>query len=430
MTAFLRGPVEMTAFLRGPVEMTAFLRGPVEMTAFLRGPVEMTALRVALYESNSEARRWRPLRTKFSPIFTSGKIREMFPLILECAENLEQCLEKIIEKGGFMDCHEVAARFFTDIIGSCVFGINMNALSDEECEFRKIGRKIFDQNSKSIIRVTFRENFPWLYNFLWFLIPRSEITKFATKLVADIMKYREENNIVRPDFLNMLMELKKHEKLEDIELTDTILAAQAFIFFAAGFETSSTTISHALYEMALNPDIQDKLRKEIIEFYVKTNGNLKYEQIKEMKYLDKILKETLRKYSAAAHLRRRCNADYTFSGTKVTIPKGTEVLIPVYAIQRDSNIYPDPEKFDPERFNEDAVAARHLMCYLPFGDGPRNCIGARFAIYQTKIGLIKILHKFKVDVCEKTITTYVHDPNSFILFPNGGIHLKLSKVEN
>ncbi|XP_076478613.1 putative cytochrome P450 6a13 [Bombus vancouverensis nearcticus] len=380
---------------------------------------------------NVEARRWRPLRTKLSPVFTSGKLREMFPLILECAENLEQCLEKVIEKGGFMDCREITARFSTDVIGSCVFGINMNALSDEESEFRRIGRKIFDQNLKTILRITFRDTFPRLYNFLWFLIPQSEVSTFIIKLVADTMKYREENNIVRPDFINMLMELKKHpEKIADIELTDTILAAQAFVFFAAGFETSSTTISHALYEMALNPDIQDKLRREIIEFHVKTNGNLKYEQVKEMKYLDKIFKETLRKYSAGTLLRRRSNANYTFSGTKVTIPKGTGVFIPVYAIQRDSNIYPDPEKFDPERFNEDAVAARHPMSYLPFGDGPRNCIGARFAIYQTKMGLIKILHKFKVDVCEKTITTYVHNPNSLTLSPKGGIHLKISKVES
>ena len=72
---------------------------------------------------------------------------------------------------------------------------------------------------------------------------------------------------------------------------------------------------------------------------------------------------------------RMSNADYTFNDTKVTIPKGTRVLIPVFGIHRDPNIYPDPDKFDPERFDEDAAAARHPMTFLPFGDGPRNCIG-------------------------------------------------------
>lgn len=157
----------------------------------------------------------------------------MFPLILECAENLEQCLEKVIEKGGFMDCREITARFSTDVIGSCVFGINMNALSDEESEFRRIGRKIFDQNLKTILRITFRDTFPRLYNFLWFLIPQSEVTTFITKLVADTMKYREENNIVRPDFINMLMELKKHpEKLADIGKPINCIFKQVFNYSA------------------------------------------------------------------------------------------------------------------------------------------------------------------------------------------------------
>lgn len=80
-------------------------------------------------------------------------------------------------------------------------------------------------------------------------------------------------------------------------------------------------------------------------------------------------------YPPGAFIPRRTKSTYTFNNTKVTIPQGTLIWIPVFAIHRDPDIYPNPDLFDPERFNEDAVAARHPMHYLPFGDGPRNCIG-------------------------------------------------------
>nr|XP_034178697.1 cytochrome P450 6a2-like isoform X2 [Osmia lignaria] len=313
---------------------------------------------------NLETERWRPLRTRLSPVFTSGKIKDMFPLILECSNQLKECLEKIVEKDGLLDCREIAARFTTDVIGSCAFGISMNALSDEESEFRRMGKQIFKSNLATMLK----------------------------------------------------------------ELTDTLLAAQAFVFFAAGFETSSTTIGHALYEMALNHDIQDKLRQEINEFFAKNKGNWTYDDVKGMSYLDKVFKETLRKYPPGLLLRRKSINNYTFSGTKVSIPKDTAVLIPVYAIHKDPNIYPDPEVYDPERFNEDAVAARHPMAFLPFGDGPRNCIGARFAVYQTKIGLIQMLKNFKVDVCDETLIPYVQHPTSRVFAPIRSIILKISKV--
>ena len=166
---------------------------------------------------NVDATRWRPLRTRLSPVFTSGKLKEMFSLIWESAKNLEQCLEKLAEKGEPVECQELAARFTTDVIGSCAFGIDMNALSNEESEFRRIGKQIFDQNWATFLRNTFRDMFPRLYNALWFIIPEKESSKFITKLVTDTMRYREENNIVRPDFINILMEMRKHpEKLENI----------------------------------------------------------------------------------------------------------------------------------------------------------------------------------------------------------------------
>ncbi|XP_029053439.2 cytochrome P450 6a2-like [Osmia bicornis bicornis] len=381
---------------------------------------------------NLEAERWRPLRKRLSPVFTSGKLKEMFYLIIECSQHLDKYLAKEVEKGEPLECRELTARFTTDVIGSCVFGIEMNALADERSEFRQMGRDFFDTSSfESVSRNKMKELFPKLYDFLGYIIPERRLSSSFTKAVTDIIKYRQENDIVRPDFINMLMDLKTHpEELNNIELTDFLLTAQAFLLFLTGFETSSTTISNALYELAVNEDIQNKLREEIMEYCSKDKGELKYETVKEMEYLDKVFKETLRMYPPGSLLFRNATSNYTFDGTTVSIPKGTTIWIPVFGLQRNSDIYPNPDSFDPERFNEDAVAARHPMHYLPFGDGPRKCFGPRFADYQTKIGLIAILRNYKVDVCEKTSITYEFDPAAFLLTPKGGIYLKFTKVQS
>ncbi|XP_076168680.1 putative cytochrome P450 6a14 [Ptiloglossa arizonensis] len=379
---------------------------------------------------NLEAERWRPLRTRLSPVFTSGKLKEMFPLIIECSKHLEQYLEKVVAKEEPVECRELTAKYTTDVIGSCAFGIETNSLSDTESEFRRVGKKVFSLTIPGLIRFRLRQDMPRLYNLLGYILPPTEITSFFTKVVVDTMKYRSENDINRPDFINMLLELKKHpDKLENINLTDTLLTAQAFVFFIAGFETSSTTMTNALYELALNPEIQDKLRQEIKETYDKNNGELKYEQIKSMTYLDQIFRETLRKYPPGPLLIRQSMCDYTFDGTKVTIPKKTRLWIPVFSIHRDPDIYPNPDAFIPERFSEEAIGTRHPMNYLPFGDGPRNCIGARFAVYQSKLGLITILRNHEVNICDKTLIPYVFDPAAFLLAPKGGIYLKITRVD-
>ncbi|XP_071868075.1 probable cytochrome P450 6a14 [Bombus fervidus] len=378
-----------------------------------------------------EAKRWRPLRVRLSPIFTSGKLKEMFPLIVECAGNLEKYLDKVVKKDVSIECRDLVAKFTTDVIGSCVFGISMNALEDENSEFRRMGKQIFTPNFKQTIRESCRRFAPFLFKTVSYLLPMTEMNNFFINLVRDTIEYRKTNNITRPDFINLLMQLKEHpEKMENVELTDSLIAAQAFVFFIAGFETSSSTISHTLYELAQNQEVQDKLRQEIRDAYNKNGGTLTYEGIKGMKYLDKVFKETLRKYPILTVLNRQAMENYTFKGTKITIPERTIVWIPVYGIQHDSNIYSDPEKFDPERFNEDAVATRHPMSYLPFGDGPRNCIGARFAQYQSKVGLATILLNHKVNVCEKTKIPYEPDKNAFLLSLDGGVNLKITKAQN
>ncbi|XP_043279162.1 cytochrome P450 6A1-like [Venturia canescens] len=378
---------------------------------------------------NLEHARWRPLRTKLSPVFTSGKLKQMFYLLAECGEHLEKYVEKLTARNKPIECRELTAKFTTDVIGHCAFGLKMNALADEESEFRRMGRNVFAPNWRNFIRLRIRESAPWLYDMIGRFIFQSEITLFFMRIMKETMEYRKKNSIVKHDFIDLIMELKDHpDKVGDMELTDAILTSQLFVFFLAGFETSSTTMSHALYELAQNQLIQDKLRSEIQNELSRNNGVLNYEAVKSMKYLDMVFNETLRKYPPATGLLRMATSDYTFSKTNVTIPKGTRILVPIFAIHRDPRIYPQPEIFDPERFTEEAVKARHPMNWLAFGDGPRNCIGARFANYQSKVGLIKILQHHKVDVCDKTEIPYIINPRAVFLSPTSGIHLKFSQI--
>ncbi|KOX72547.1 putative cytochrome P450 6a20 [Melipona quadrifasciata] len=325
---------------------------------------------------NLDPERWRPLRAHLHPLFSVAKIKSMFGLVLECADQLERYVGQLVARDEPIDFSEISAKFTTDVIASCVFGIDANSMSDESSEFRRIGKLTFDlKEFENGARLRMRLYARKLYELLGYIVPEKRFTAFFTRIVLDAMRYRKKHNIYRPDFIQMLMELKEHpEKMGDNKLTDNLLVAQAFGFFNAGFETSSTTMTNVLYELALNPDIQDKLRQEINDHFAMHNGEFKYENMKEMKYLDKVYKETLRKYPPIGLVPRRSVCPYTFRGTKLTIPKRLMLWIPTLAIHRDPDNYPNPDVFDPERFSKEAIEARHPMTYLPFGGGPRNCI--------------------------------------------------------
>jgi len=164
-----------------------------------------------------EPKRWRHLRIRLSPVFTSGKLKEMFSLISECADHLEQYIEKLVSKNEPIECREVTAKYTTDVIGTCAFGIEMNALSDEDSEFRRMGRMVFTPTWQNILRRGMRVTLPWLYEMLSYVLPQSEVNQFFTRVVIDTINYRETNNVFRHDFIDTLRELKKNpDKVGDI----------------------------------------------------------------------------------------------------------------------------------------------------------------------------------------------------------------------
>ncbi|XP_065080292.1 probable cytochrome P450 9f2 [Ochlerotatus camptorhynchus] len=188
--------------------------------------------------------------------------------------------------------------------------------------------------------------------------------------------------------------------------SDNELAAQCFLFFIAGSDTVSTCLTFVSYELLINPDIQDKLYQEIVAVDRSLDGKpVSYEALQKMQYMDMVVSESLRLWPPAPFVDRFCVKDYLYNdeqGTRVQIHKNQLVWFPTTALHHDPKYYPDPFKFDPERFSEENRDKIRPGTYLPFGVGPRACIGSRFALLEVKVILYNLLRHFTLVRSEKT----------------------------
>uniref|UniRef100_T1GCL5 Cytochrome P450 n=1 Tax=Megaselia scalaris TaxID=36166 RepID=T1GCL5_MEGSC len=308
--------------------------------------------------------RWRYIRNKLSPTFTSGKMKNMFPIVVEVANNFQNVYKKLLKNESIIEIKDLNARFTTDVIGTCAFGLDCNSLLDPNADFRRNCGNFFTKRRHHPLIEGFIMSFPKLAEKLNMKFIPQQVSDFFIKSVEETVAYREAHNIQRNDFMSMLINLKNHSTIDEngkeIEgITMGQLAAQAFVFFLAG-----------------NSEIQDTLRSEIKDFL--NADELTYEIVNKMPYLEQIVMETLRKYSVVPDLSRVALNDYKVPNTNFVIEKGTRVMIPADAIHHDPSIYPEPETFNPERFNLNEIKKRHPLTWLPFGGGPRNCIGMRF----------------------------------------------------
>lgn len=243
-----------------------------------------------------EGEPWRRLRHKLSPTFTSGQMKLMFPTLVDCGEKFRKYMSKISSDEA-VDIKDALARLTTDIIGSCAFGIQCNSLENPDAEFRKYGKMLFDIDYVEFLRAF--ANFTISQRFLRFIhmrVIKTAVSKFFMNAVKETVDYREKEDIHRKDFMQLLIQLKNGETGDLDQKHGTItmeeLAAQAFVFYLAGFETSSTAMTFTLYELALNQHIQDKLREEIRTILGKHEGKFTYEAAMEMHYMQQVIDGT------------------------------------------------------------------------------------------------------------------------------------------
>ena len=211
---------------------------------------------------------------------------------------------------------------------------------------------------------------------------------------------------------------------EEMEL---YLVSSLFLLFFAGFDTSSTTTSVTLHFLAEKQDVQERLFNEISEKLESIDiEDLDYNAVQSLPYLDMVVNEALRIWPIG-FLERKCTKPYKVPGTNFTIPAGMLVQIPYSGIMRDQQYYKNPNDFDPENFSPENKAKRNPYAFLAFGQGPRKCLGIRFAFLTMKLCLVRLIYKFKVLPSHLTPSKLEVDPLDQSAMPKGGVFINLEE---
>ena len=225
---------------------------------------------------------------------------------------------------------------------------------------------------------------------------------YFLRLAREIYDVRKVHQApTRKDLLQLMIEAQQQE-IEGKRMSDEEVSAQSVVFLVSGFETTGSTLSCMAYILATHPEIQEKLLKELDEA-VEARGDMSlYDFVNNLEYLDRVLCEVLRLYTSGFLVHRRCNETCTING--ITIPSGVDVFMPPNVLHHDPALWPDPEKFDPDRFSPENRETRGSYKYMPFGLGPRQCIGYRFALLEVKTAMLKILSKVKFQRAVDTVS--------------------------
>lgn len=187
------------------------------------------------------------------------------------------------------------------------------------------------------------------------------------------------------------------------------------------------------HELAMNPHIQDRLYDEIAAIEAThTDNPISYETIQSFKYMDMVVSEALRLWPPIPGSDRQVTKPYRMelsNGKHIDLKTNDAIWLPIYGIHLDAQYWPDPQKFDPERFNDENRKNIQLGTYLPFGNGQRVCIASRFAILVAKTIFYHLLKKYRFETCAKTSIPIVLKPNSINMHAKDGFWVKFKSRE-
>ena len=301
--------------------------------------------------------------------------------------------------GHSTDVNPLFSLFALEVILSAAFGMQADIQSNPDSDTVEKAKNVFRTPLwvRAFSMFPFSDYFSKKLN----LSPLNHTDYFIrmARVIYDARKAQKTPS--RKDLLQLMLEAQKQE-IEGKRMSDEEVSAQSVIFMVAGFETTGSTLSYMAYLLAAHPEVQEKLLQEL-DKAVKNRGDMPfYDFINSLVYLDQVFCEVLRLYTPGYLVHRRCTETCTING--ITIPQNVDVFMPPYVLHRDPALWPDPEKFDPDRFSPENRDTQEAYSYMPFGMGPRQCIGFRFALLEMKTAMFKILSRVKFQRAADTVS--------------------------
>ena len=375
---------------------------------------------LGIAEANGDT--WKTLKKLASGPFSLIRLKKSVSLFNECYKHMLEYIEKELSSGkSVIEGANILPQITSDILAVVGLGLNLNSFQDPQNEFKKHLDGIWDTN-----RWTGVEMLPKVAKLFRIKAFNPESVRFVETIVKRTMDQRALGGEFGKDILGSLLKIKEEnsgEKNFEVILNTYIQ------FMTDGNGVTADLLGATLYYIIAHPEIYSKLVEEQDAVFSNDdagkNGDISEEEVGQLEYLDMVIAETCR-LCCIDKTPRVCTKSWKIPNSDTFIPAGTQILMPISAIHRDPDIWENPEEFNPERFSKENKSKIKNGSYLPFGTGPRQCLGNNYIKLHIKLTITHLIRNYDLENFEN-LPKVMERAHAFTFLPEGGIRLKLKK---